>query len=100
MPIDIDPKTGAPIVTPDVTTPAPFEETPPEATQLPEVPPVEEVPPTEPPPTEEVPDPVTKEQCLKEINGILSEHGGMESNVGVTHPRYWRLIRLYRTLEA
>lgn len=38
-----------------------------------------------------------KQHCVNELNAILKMHGGLESNIGMTH-RYWDLLKEYRTL--
>ena len=38
-----------------------------------------------------------KKECLIKATVILQEHGGMESNIGVSH-EYWSLMNRYRSL--
>jgi len=40
-----------------------------------------------------------KLMCLHEMNEILKEAGGLESNIGITS-NYWDLQKEYRRLEA
>ena len=96
MPIDIDPVTGAPIVTsgdtPPVTEPSSdFTVTDPPST---EAPPTTEAPPpvVEEPPYEKT----EKELCLEKMNAIEAEAGGF-SNIGMTSD-YWELLKKYRSL--
>ncbi len=40
----------------------------------------------------------SKTECLRQITNILSEHGGLESNIPVTH-QYWSLTNQYRNMQ-
>jgi hypothetical protein len=39
-----------------------------------------------------------KEKVLKQIQDILNDHGGLESNIGIPN-EYWQLKNIYRGLE-
>ena len=38
-----------------------------------------------------------KAECLRQITNILSIHGGLESNIPITH-EYWKLTNKYWTM--
>ena len=40
-----------------------------------------------------------KERCVKEINKVLQEHDGLESNIGIGS-KYWDLVAYYRKITA
>lgn len=39
-----------------------------------------------------------KAECLRQITNILSEHGGLESNIPINH-NYWKLVGKYRVMR-
>lgn len=40
-----------------------------------------------------------KAECLEKIQGILLDHNGQESNIGIGH-EYWGILARYRALNA
>lgn len=94
MAVDIDPKTGAPIVTPT----GPIVSIPPAVTSAPKLEVVGAA---------DVPLPVVKEEtkivktrkeeCLDEMNAIIAKHGGNLGDIPI-NDHYWDLLKEYRIL--